>query len=375
MKELRILHPDQIYPQKSGGLNRTFQLAKLAADDYVTSIFGIDENEFDDYVEGIRLVQVKKFDNFYDKIKYSFDALFSKQYSIINSEEPIKNLIKNTVFQIEGPYIFNYLKKKGIENYVLDEQNVYWELLKFPSYDLSSKLYKKISYKRDKQMEINAIKKASHVLVCSKRDKQIIVEEVPESEGKITIIPNCVNLSSFQYNKITSANQSILFLGLLSYPPNKDALNSICNNIAVKLEEFNFNVIGKNPPRVNKPKNVNFLGYVDDINSHILENDICIAPLRYGSGTRLKILEYMAMGKPVISTSKGAEGIDYTNNKNIIIEDDINNFPEKIKELAEDEKQKKYLGKNARKLIEKKYDWQIYEKPLKNVFDEVLNGS
>jgi glycosyltransferase involved in cell wall biosynthesis len=374
MKELRILHPDQIYPQKSGGLNRTIQLAKLAVDEFHTTIFGIAENEFDGYIGGIRFLQEKKFHKFSDKLKYLIDALFSEKYSIINSKEPIKNNLETTVFQIEGPYLFNYLMKNGIENYVLDEQNVYWELLKFPSYNLRTQLYKKINFKRDKLMEIKAIKNAFHVLACSERDKQTIIEEIPESEGKITVIPNCVDLSSFECDNILAKENSILFVGLLSYPPNQDALNIICNILAPKLEQFDFNIIGKNPSKVNKPTNVNFLGYVDDVGSHILENEICIAPLRYGSGTRLKILEYMAMGKPVISTSKGAEGIDYTNNKNIIIEDNFNNFAIRIKELAEDEKQREYLGKNARKLIEKKYDWNIYEKPLRNIYKEVFDG-
>ncbi|MDP3624759.1 MAG: glycosyltransferase family 4 protein [Methanobacteriaceae archaeon] len=374
MKELRILHPDQIYPQKSGGLNRTFQLAKLAADDYVTSIYGIDENEFDDYIEGIRLVQVKKFNNFYDKIKYSFDALFSKQYSIINSKEPIKNLIKNTVFQIEGPYIFNYLKKQGIKNYILDEQNVYWEFSNFPFQEMRYKIYNTVSSQRDKKIEINAIKEASHVLVCSDRDKNEIIKEVPLAKEKITIIPNCVNLNEYKNLKSNSIQDNerpiVLFMGLLSYEPNRDAVKNICEIIAPELtNEIDFVIIGKNPPKITAPSNVKFLGYVNDPKIHMLNSDICIAPLRYGSGTRLKILEYMAMKKPVLSTSKGAEGISYTDEHNIIIEDKIELFAKRIKELLNSEND---LGKNGFKLIKEHYDWKLYKKTLCEVYDEVL---
>jgi glycosyltransferase involved in cell wall biosynthesis len=112
-------------------------------------------------------------------------------------------------------------------------------------------------------------------------------------------------------------------MGLLSYPPNADAVRNICNIIAPDFDDaVEFIIAGNNPPKIkNKPKNVKFLGYVDDLKKHISKSDICIAPLMFGSGTRFKILEYMALGKLVVSTAKGAEGIDYTHDENIIIVD------------------------------------------------------
>lgn len=121
------------------------------------------------------------------------------------------------------------------------------------------------------------------------------------------------------------------------------------------------------------PDNVLIMGYVDDIKREILNSDLCIAPLEHGSGTRLKILEYFAMGKPVISTSKGAEGIEYTPRKDIIIEDDIHKYPQIIETLIDDEKEKGRLGRNAKTLIKDKYDWKIYEKPLFKVYEELVS--
>jgi glycosyltransferase involved in cell wall biosynthesis len=99
--------------------------------------------------------------------------------------------------------------------------------------------------------------------------------------------------------------------------------------------------------------------------------DICIAPICSGSGTRLKILEYMAMGKPVISTSKGAEGIDYTHGLNIVIEDEIERYPEIIHQLVADETRCSDLGRNALKLVREKYDWQIYRKSLEKIYQDM----
>ena len=193
------------------------------------------------------------------------------------------------------------------------------------------------------------------------------------------MIPNCVDFKKYEtYSKIKEDNEEILkilFIGLLSYPPNIEALYNICNIIAPDFEDnVEFIIVGKNPPKIIHPKNVKFLGFVDDVKKYILNSDICIAPLTYGSGTRLKILEYMAMGKPVISTSKGAEGIDYVNNKNIIIENNISNFPAIINDLWDDKSRRDQLGKEAKKLIKLSYDWQNYEKILNNIYEEVLNG-
>ena len=381
-KQIRILFPDQIHQKKlTGGFLRTFNLAKLSSKEIQTYIFGISETEeYKKNLDGINLVQEKKYNNKLEKLKHYSEGLFSENYSLMTSKKAFIDFNpEKTVFQIEGPLAYNLLKKRKINNYVLDEHNVYWEFSEFPNFDFKSRIYNKLASKRDKKLEINALKNATHILACSDRDKQVMIKEVPESEGKITVIPNCVNTEEYgNYLKIENVENSfkVLFVGLLSYQPNTDAVNSICKIIAPKCNEnVEFIIVGNNPPAIkNKPKNVKFLGYVEDLKKCISEADICIAPLRYGSGTRFKILEYMAMQKPIISTSKGAEGINYTNNKNIIIEDNISNFIIIIEDLLKDEMRRNQLGKEARKLVKDTYNWQIYKKTLNNIYNEVLNA-
>lgn len=381
-KQLRILYPDQIWPEKiTGGYLRTFNLAKLAYKEFQTNIFGISENkEYEHEVDEIRLIQEKKYDNLIGKLKHYSEGIFSKNYSLMNSKKAFINLdLEETIFQIERPIVYNLLEKHNIKNYILDEHNVYWEFSEFPTFDFKNKIYNKMNSKRDKKIEIKAIKNAANILVCSERDSKLILQEIPEAEGKITIIPNCVDMdeySSYMHKTSIKDNFKVLFVGLLSYEPNLDAVNSICDIIAPNCDNVEFIIAGNNPPYIkDKPKNVKFLGFVEDLKKCISESDICIAPLRYGSGTRFKILEYMAMKKPVISTSKGAEGIDYTKNENIIIEDDITKFGSIIYELLQDEKRMNQVGKKARKLIKSKYDWQIYEKSLNDIYNEVLDAN
>ena len=378
--ELRILYPNAIYPEKSGGYLRTFNIAKLASEKFKkTYIFSVDENtKYNGEVNGLHITQEKKYLNTIDKVKYYSEGLFSGDFALRSPDSAFHNK-NNALFQIEAPLFYNLLKKKGIKKYVLDAHNVCWELLTFPNFNLKYKIYNKLAFKRDKLIEIKALQNATHILACSQRDRQLMLQEVIGIGEKVTVIPNCVDFSEYEnflkiHKKETGKNEvfCVLFVGAFSYPPNIDALHTICNKIAPNSgNNVQFIIIGKNPPDISKPKNVKFLGYVDDVKRYILESDICIAPLRYGSGTRLKILEYMAMGKPVISTAKGVEGIDYTPNKDVIIEDNIDAFSEKIKELLEDKKKMEDIGKNAMELIKQKYDWKIYKKTLHSIYDAI----
>ncbi len=378
MKELRILHNDQLYPKNDfGAYHRTFHIAKLASDKFRTSVFSAHKEEYESKIDGINLIQDIKNNNIFDSITYYAHGLFSENFGLKTSKKAFENFeFDDTVFQIESPYFYHCLKNKNIKNFILDEHNVYWEFQNFPYSDLRNTIYNRLASKRDKRIEIKALKAAKTILVCSKRDSKLISKEIPGTEDKITIIPNCVDLKKYEsflkLNKpVKNENPVVLFVGLLSYTPNRDAVELICNQIAPQFDDdVKFIIIGKNPPRINTPSNVKFLGYVDDIKYHILNSDICIAPLRYGSGTRFKILEYMALNKPVISTSKGAEGIKYDDGHNIIIEDKIEQFAERIKEVLDSDND---LGNNGFKLIKQNYDWKLYKKTLLKVYDEVLD--
>jgi len=379
--ELRILFPIQIYPSESGSVNRTINIAKLLSTKFSdTTIFAMDENiEYNGKAGEVRIIQEKKYRNTAEKIKYYFESLFSPKFSLKTPDIAFYNK-DNAIFQIDDPLFYYILKEKGIKRYVLNEHNVYWELLNFPKFNLKYRIYTKLAYKRNKSIEEKALQEATHIIVCSERDKQLILQEIPRIGEKITVVPNCVDFSEYEnFLKYYHGKENmekevswVLFVGSLSYSPNIDALHLICNKIAPTFgEDVEFLIVGKNPPNIKKPKNVKFLGYVEDVKEYILRSDICIAPLRYGSGTRFKILEYMAMGKPVVSTSKGAEGLDYTNNKNIIIEDDINLFAEKIKELIKDEEKRRQIGEAGMELVKGKYDWKKYQKTLNDIYDTI----
>ncbi len=256
-KQVRILFPDQLNQKNiTGGYLRTFNISKLASKEFETYIYGISNNEdYEAKINQIHLIQEKKYNNLSDKIKHFSKALLSENYSLIKSKKAFINVdIERTVFQMEGPLAYNLLKNHAINDYVLNEHNVYWEFSEFPTFNLKDRIYRQLASERDKKLEIKAIKNASHILTCSQRDKDVIIKEVPEVKEKITVIPNCVNFNEYEnfYKENNASNKfKILFMGLLSYPPNADAVRNICNIIAPDFDDaVEFIIAGNNPPKI-----------------------------------------------------------------------------------------------------------------------------
>jgi glycosyltransferase involved in cell wall biosynthesis len=258
---------------------------------------------------------------------------------------------------------------------IYDAHNVGWELLKYDFYN--APLIKNIPFGkktivrwlvwRATQFEKNALKKADAVLVCSEIDKNKYLSKIVELKNKIFVLPNCINTKEYPIRETKKSKNQILFFGSFSYSANIEAAKIIDKKIAPKLPEIIFNLAGIDSEKLKvKSENINRLGFLKrkELLKLIQDSKIIIVPLLSGSGTRIKILESFAMGKAVISTSKGAEGIKCKNGKNIIIENNFENFAEQIKRLLCDKKLCNKLGKNARKLAEQKYDWKNYKNRL-----------
>lgn len=224
---------------------------------------------------------------------------------------------------------------------------------------------------------------ADLILAVSEIDKKILIKQGIQRE-KIVIIPNGVDTVSFtpKVEKINNSNDKnkmfqVIFVGNMEYLPNQEAASLIINQIAPKvlnrIKNVNFILIGRTPLKLkNNLKNITFTGVVDNVAGHLTASDVAIAPLLQGSGTRLKILEYFSCGLPVISTSVGAEGLDVTNNTNILIEDDVDGFVNSLVNILEDKELRRKMGVAARELVIKKYDWMIIGKQLNEIYSKFI---
>ena len=165
----------------------------------------------------------------------------------------------------------------------------------------------------------------------------------------------------------------------MDWMPNDDAITYFCGEILPliwqKKGSVKFYVVGKNPSAVVKnlagrDTRVIVTGRVDDVRSYIQRSHVFIVPLRIGGGTRLKILEAMSMGKAVVSTTIGAEGIKYTDGENILLADEPQAFADKTVSLLNDRARSLQIGAEARHFVRGRYDWDTIGRKLKTIYEE-----
>jgi len=139
-----------------------------------------------------------------------------------------------------------------------------------------------------------------------------------------------------------------------------------------------FFIVGKDPPpairRYGRDPGIVVTGTVDDVRGYFRKTTAVVVPLRIGGGTRLKILEAMAMGKPVVSTAVGAEGLEVADGENILIADDPPGMARALISVLRDRALRERLAGAGRKLVEERYDWTSIANRLERAYSSLLGG-
>lgn len=338
-----------------------------------------------DNIEGTHSTYIEMAEDARTKISRLFNYYRNDRVKL--SSTLLKKVEGIEAFQVESLDLFFLANSLNVHKkpIILDEHNVYWNLLKYGMFDSPffrgwigrNRFIRRVMafwlLNRAKKFELRCLDAADAIFVTSGVDKSHIISVNPKLEGKITVIPNCIDVSEYAIGhsgKTHEKTRNIVFVGRLDYSPNIDAVQTIINEIAPRFDRtVRFQIVGGPVPKLeHNLENVDFIGIVPDIKEVLKNADICIAPLRFGSGTRIKILEYLAMGKPVVSTSIGCEGLMVENRRNIMIADDINTFVNAIEELIGNHDFAGYIGREGRRLIEEKYDWRLYASTVRSVY-------
>jgi sugar transferase (PEP-CTERM/EpsH1 system associated) len=159
--------------------------------------------------------------------------------------------------------------------------------------------------------------------------------------------------------------QHLVFTGSMDWIPNEDAMTHFCRDILPRIREqapgVTVSIVGRAPTpavvKLSQIAGVEVTGRVDDVRQHIARASAYIVPLRIGGGTRLKIFEAMAMGKAVISTTVGAEGLPVTDGHDIVIADDAGAFADAVVSLLHDDQRRDRIAQAARDLVVTHFDW------------------
>ncbi len=216
-------------------------------------------------------------------------------------------------------------------------------------------------------------------ITMSEVDAQKLRELAPHA--RTAVIPNGVDLDYFKPITGLETN-SVIYTGGMNMFANKDAvlyfINDILPRIKAGIPEIEFYIIGQDPPpelirMARQDRGLQVLGYVDDVRPHVAKAGVYIVPLRVGGGTRLKVLDALAQGKAIVSTSIGCEGIQVESGKNVFIEDDEDRFAERVLELLRNDAARRKLGCAARELAHEKYGWRASGVKLNQIYTELLN--
>jgi glycosyltransferase involved in cell wall biosynthesis len=165
----------------------------------------------------------------------------------------------------------------------------------------------------------------------------------------------------------------------MGYPPNIDAVlyfkKDIMPLIQRQVSNVKLIIVGNHPSNAIREmatmENVIVTGYVPDVIPYYKEARICLVPLRAGGGTRLKILESMALGRPVVSTTLGCEGLQVKDQENIMIADTPVEFAQKVVRLLQDRKLRGRISRNARRSVTRHYDWFSISRKMMDVYSDL----
>jgi sugar transferase (PEP-CTERM/EpsH1 system associated) len=202
-------------------------------------------------------------------------------------------------------------------------------------------------------------------------------------QANIRVIPAGVDLEEFQPAPHLAEAEAVVFVGSMDWLPNADAVLWFAKEISplVKREfpAFQFYVVGRQPPveirRLTESDAIHVTGYVDDVRAYLARAAICVIPLRVGGGMRVKLLQAMAMAKPVVSTSIGAEGIAIEHGRHVLLADTASDFASGVVSLLRNRGLREYLGQNARRLVAEHYSWEVATDLLEQAYMDVVSAA
>lgn len=247
---------------------------------------------------------------------------------------------------------------------------------KFYEYADNATAWKRAIYRtegnRVRRLEQDAVQMSKAVTLVSDAEADVLCNTLEPAEHAVHGVANGVDTEYFAPadlpNDAASKTQSfprLVFVGVMNYPPNVEALEWFVANVWPWLRESfpsaSLDIVGKHPSasilQLSRKDGIRVTGSVPDVRPHISEADIVIAPLQIARGVQNKVLEAMSMGMPVIATSDAATGIDASSGQHLLIADSPTEWKSSIQQLSEDALLRQTLGRNARSLICEHYTW------------------
>jgi glycosyltransferase involved in cell wall biosynthesis len=318
----------------------------------------------------------------------SFERLRLTRPALQESLDRIMRSRRFDVVNLEFPYLGHYNLRQaplGEKSPVLvvDSHEIAYDLARQfarTSGSLTRRLYAGANWRKLRNEELRTYRDADGVYLCSRDDERRLLSEAPDL--CTAVIPNAADVDYYQprFTDAPSDGRTVVYFGLLSTVPNIDGVGNFLRHIwprAAELHpEAHFKIIGGRPPSsllaLAGPR-VEFTGFVPDLRPHLAAAAAVVVPLRLGGGTRLKIVEAMAMGKAIVSTKLGAEGIDAVPKRDILIEDQPADFADAVLRLLTEPGLAARIGQSARQLAVSRYSWNKAALALDGFYRKIMD--
>ena len=235
-----------------------------------------------------------------------------------------------------------------------------------------------LEWRKMRQYEARACARASLTVAVSEADRALLAANAPGAD--IRAIGTGVDTTYFHPNGAVEAPASLVFTGSMDWYPNEDAIMYFIAEILPELRRevpgLSLAVVGRDPAERLRAAcataGVQVTGTVADVRPHVAEAAVYVVPLRIGGGTRLKIFEALAMGKAVVSTRVGAEGLPIVPGEHFLQADSPADFTQAVVTLLKDPDRRRALGRAGRRLVEDRYSWTQVTRQFEGHCEEVV---
>jgi glycosyltransferase involved in cell wall biosynthesis len=287
--------------------------------------------------------------------------------------------------QVEFSQMAYYRLPPGVPA-VLDLHNIEYEVLarvaQAPGTGLVRYLYNRAEALKFRRDEPALWRRFTALLTTSERDRRGVLAHLPGA--RVTVVPNGVDTAFFHPANGGGAGHAprLVFTGMMAYYPNQDGAGYFVEQIwpLVRRAEprASLTLVGAEPPPAVQAlaragPGIAVTGAVPDVRPYVWDAAVCVVPLRIGGGTRLKILEALAMEKAVVSTALGCEGIEVRPGETLVVADPPAAFAAATVDLLRDPARRAALGQAGRRLVLERYDWAAAVRPMFAAWEQLID--
>jgi glycosyltransferase involved in cell wall biosynthesis len=259
-------------------------------------------------------------------------------------------------------------------------ESILWQRQAAAERHLVKRLVYRFEARRMKRYERAAVERFGHVLAVSNADRAAMADMTDAS--RISVVPTGVDTKTFRPAVRHNAPAPIvLFVGSMDWEPNVDGVqyfvDAVWPRIRAAVPAARFQVVGRNPGlsvRRLASDSIDIVGTVASVVEYLHRAAVVVVPLRVGGGTRLKIYEAMAAAKAVVSTTVGAEGLDVTNGRDIVLADTADRFAAAVTRLLQHPRERREL-EDAALITASRYDWSVVAEQLESILARAVQSS